>query len=106
MECPNCKAETEVIETRLASSGGVRRRRRCTACVVRGSGLPYTFATVELLRDDVTAMRAAAQAVAQMMAIVDVGSGLAALEAIVAFLRSVEPAPPTRPADLDVSLPT
>lgn len=86
MQCPSCQAETEVIETRIASSGGVRRRRRCTACVVAASKQPYTFATIELLRDEVDAMREAKRS----------------LDAIVALLRSAAEPAQTRPADLDL----
>ena len=32
MECPHCEAKTQVLESRRAAGGAVRRRRRCPSC--------------------------------------------------------------------------
>lgn len=52
MNCPNCKGyNTTVFDTRLDERNRRRRRRKCLDC-------KYTFATIEVLREEYNKMEA------------------------------------------------
>jgi transcriptional regulator NrdR family protein len=52
MNCPNCKSyNTTVFDTRLDERNRRRRRRKCLDC-------KYTFATIEVLREEYQKMEA------------------------------------------------
>jgi transcriptional regulator NrdR family protein len=93
MDCPTCTSETEVIETRSAPEV-TRRRRRCIVC-------GQTFSTLELAREEITTLQAAARFLEQIQQI-DLAAGLEAMEGIVEVLRAAaDGGQATRPAGLD-----
>lgn len=55
-DCPKCKSETVVPDSRSRSDGGVRRRRRCKGCGFR-------FTTHEVIVSEQTSNNAIERAV-------------------------------------------